>query len=256
MMKYFVVVWYVIKSAFAAGAPCFTYEVLCHVNPGAAAGPAAAANNAAVNNYGNGLISVNHAPAVGVGALPATLITLGGGGVLAAGWAAPAPFAAPLVPMNLFNINGIINRRLAHGVQIAPSLLVKLAAVNAAVAAINPALANAAIPILIDSLRAGGYLNNTSRLLNSLTLGVFPLGTILGVPMPAFVPNSVIVHISLPERVSKNLNELSHSSLSTPLAAAVPVPPLTLKDRINAPYLIAGLPVPDSATVVSSDHLQ
>lgn len=89
-----------------------------------------------------------------------------------------------------------------------------------------------------------------SAILNRLTLGVFPPGTILDVP-PAFIPDSIIVHVALPQRVSKNLNELSHSSLATAAPGG-----LTLKDRINAPYALLGQPVPNSATIVSSDHLQ
>lgn len=257
MMRYFVnwCLFIVLGSSVnSAVNPCFTYEVFCHVNPGVvgAALPAALAN-VAVNNYGHAVIAANHNPAAIAAGLPSASISVGQFGMPGAVWAPPQPFVAPPLPMTLANINLMIARRLAHGVAIAPSLVNNLAAANAAGFVTNA---------LRISLLRGGYFGYVSFLLNRLTLGVFPPGTILGVQLPAFVPNSVVVHISLPRRVSKNLNELSHSSLSTPLAAAVPgaapvpLPTLTLKDRINVPFIIAGLQVPDSATIVSSDHLQ
>jgi hypothetical protein len=247
------------SSVNSAVNPCFTYEVFCHVNPGVvgAALPAALAN-VAVNNYGHAVIAANHNPAAIAAGLPSSSISVGQFGMPGAVWAPPQPFVAPPLPMTLANINLMIARRLAHGVRVRDNLQLAIAAALAAA----PALASPLPLPLLTSLRNGGYLNNLSALFNRLTLNAFPPGTILGVQLPAFVPNSVVVHISLHRRVSKNLNELSHSSLSTPLAAAVPgaapvlLPTLTLKDRINVPFIIAGLQVPDSATIVSSDHLQ
>lgn len=248
------------SSVNSAVNPCFTYEVFCHVNPGVVGGalPAALANVAG-NNYGHAVIAANHNLAAIAAGLPSAHIYFGQPAQQQAlAWAPPQPFVAPPLPMTLANINLMIARRLAHGVRVRDNLQLAIAAALAAA----PALA-APLPLpLLTSLRNGGYLNNLSALFNRLTLNAFPPGTILGVQLPAFVPNSVVVHISLPRRVSKNLNELSHSSLSTPLAAAVPgaapvpLPTLTLKDRINVPFIIAGLPVPDSIAVASSDHLQ
>ncbi|MEI6627942.1 MAG: hypothetical protein WCN27_00845 [Alphaproteobacteria bacterium] len=241
-MRYFVFLWLVIHTFFnaiyAAGAHCFTYEVFDHV---AAPGAAPAFENRALTNYPHAQIHLNHGAVLTV----ATPVQVRLGRFAApppAPWDVNLPFVGPPPHMDLANINLIIARRLAHGVVIASALTDNLAAANAA---------GAITPALITSLRAGGYLNNMSAILNRLTLGIFPLGTILGVPVPAFIPDSVIVHVALPQRASKNLNELSHSSLATAVPGG-----LTLKDKINAPYALLAWPVPDSATIVSSDHLQ
>lgn len=240
-MKYFVSLWFIVFAFFnaicAAGAPCFTYEIFNHINvPGAGPVP----TNSAITNYPHTQIFLNHGVVL-VGAVPVQVRLGRFTMVPPAPWSVNMPFVGP-PPMNLANINLIIARRLAHGVVIAPALLANLAAANAA---------GAVTPALMTSLQAGGYLNNMSAILNTLTLGVFPPGTILGVPVPAFIPDSIMVHVALPQRASKNLNELSHSSLATVVPGG-----LTLKDRINAPYALLGIPVPDSAAIVSSDHLQ
>jgi len=241
-MKYFVSLWFVVHAFFnaicAAGAPCFTYEVFDHVS---APGAMPVNVNSALTNYPDAQIRLNHGAVLAV-AIPVQ-VRLGRFTVAPpAPWGVNMPFAGLPPLINLANINLIIARRLAHGVVIAPALLANLAAANAA---------GAVTPALITSLQAGGYLNNMSAILNRLTLGVFPLGTILGVPVPAFIPDSVLVHVAVQQRVSKNLNELSHSSLATAIPGG-----FTLKDRINMPYVLLGWPVPDSATIVSSNQLQ
>lgn len=240
-MKYFVFLWLValafLNTIYAAGAACFTFEVFDHV---AAPGAVPALVNSALTNHPYAQIRLNHGGVLAA----ATPIQVRLGRFIAvppAPWDVNMPFVGAPPPMNLANINLMIARRLAHGVVIAPNLIANLAAANAA---------GVVTPALTTSLRAGGYLNNMSATLNRLTLGVFPVGTILGIP-PAFIPDSVMVHIALPQRASKNLNELSHSSLATAIPGG-----LSLKDRINAPYALLGWPVPDSATIVSSDQLQ
>ena len=241
-MRHFVFLWLVVSAfsnaIYSAGAPCFTYEVFDHISaPGAA--PALA--NSAITNYPDAQIRLNHGVVI-AGVAPVQ-VRLGRFTVAPpAPWDVNMPFVGPPPPINLANINLIIARRLAHGVVIAPALIANLAAANAA---------GIVTPALTDSLRAGGYLNNMAAILNRLTLGVFPPATILGVPVPAFIPDSIMVHIALHQRASKNLNELSHSSLATAVPGG-----LTLKDRINAPYALLAWPIPDSATIVSSDHLQ
>jgi hypothetical protein len=240
-MKFLISLWLIIFAFFSdvypAGAPCFTYEVFDHIN---APGAAPALINNALENHSYHQIRLNHNVVLG-GATPVQVRLGRFTGIPPAPWDVNLPFVGLPLPMNLANVNLMIARRLVHGVAIDQALLNNLAAANAA---------GAITPALTASLRAGGYFNNTSAILNRLTLGVFPPGTILGVP-PAFIPDSIIVHVALPQRVSKNLNELSHSSLATAVLGG-----LTLKDRINAPYALLGQPVPNSATIVSSDHLQ
>lgn len=241
-MKYFIFLWLVaftfLNAIYTAGAPCFTYEIFDHVG---APGAAPALTNSAITNHPHSQIRLNHGMVL-AGATPVQ-VRLGRFTVAPpAPWDVNMPFAGPPPPMHLANINLIIARRLAHGVVIAQALLDNLAAAN---------VAGVVTPALIVSLRAGGYLNNMSSILNRLTLGVFPMGTILGVPVPPFIPDSIVVHVALPQRASKNLNELSHSSLATAVPGG-----LTLKDRINTPYALLAWPVPDSATIVTSDHLQ
>ena len=241
-MRGFVCLWLVVISFFngahSAGAPCFSYETFDHIGvPGAMP----ALTNSASDNYADTQKRLNHAVVV-AGPIPVQIRLGRFTSIPPASWDVHMPFAGPPPPMNLANITLMIARRQFHGVVVSPSLLANLAASNAA-GAITPALAT--------SLRAGGYLSNLSGILNRLTLGAFPAGTIFGIPL-MFMPDSVIVHIALPRRVSKNLNELSHSSLSTVIPGG-----LTLKDKLNAPYaLLGGIPLPDSATVVSSNRLQ
>lgn len=240
-MKFFASLWLVafalFNNIYSAGTPCFTYEVFDHINvPGV--GPAL--TNSAITNYPYDQIRLNHGVVL-AGATPVQVRLGRFTTIPPASWDVNMPFVGPPPPMNLANINLMIARRLAHGVVIAPALLANLAAANAA---------GVITPALTSSLRAGGYLNNASDILNRLTLGVFPPGTILGV-LPAFIPDSIIVHVVLPQRASKNLNELSHSSLATAVPGG-----LTLKDRINAPYVLLGGAMPNSATIVSSSQLQ
>lgn len=247
-MKNFVCLWFFgtafFNSLYAAGAPCFSYEVYEHIN---APGGLPMLTNSASDNYADTQKRLNH-QAILAGVVPVQVRIGRFTSMPPAPWIVHVPFVGLPPPMTLPNINRMIIRRRAHGVAISPALLANLAASNAA---------GAITPALTDSLRAGGYFNNMSFILNRLTLGVFPFGTIFGVPL-AFIPDSVLLHIALPQRVSKNLNELAHSSLSSPIPGA-PIMPggVTVKDMINAPYsLLGGIPLPDSATVVSSNRLQ
>lgn len=225
------------SELYAAGAQCFSYEVFQHEpNPGVAASPAVAAHSS-LANYDHGNILANH-PAIRAAPIPIQ-INIRHGGMPNLLWAIAMPFAgAPPPLLNLANVNAVVARRFAHQVPIADQLIVKLNAAN---------IGGAMTPQLQRSLTNGGYLNEMAALLYQLTLGVFPLGAILGA---GFIPDSIIVHIALPQRVSKNLRELSHSSLSTAVGN------ITLKDRIDAAYIALGMPVPDSATIVTSHQLQ
>lgn len=240
-MKYLLFLWLVAatfsNSIHAAGLPCFSHETFDHVSiPGAMP----ALTNSASENYADTQKRLNHV--VVVAAPTPAQVRLGRFAAMPpAPWDVHLPFAGAPPPMHLANINLMMARRLAHGVVVAPQLLANLAAANAA---------GIITPALTASLQAGGYLNNMSSILNSLTLVVFPIGTILGV-LPAFIPDSVIVHIALPQRISKNLNELAHSSLATAIPGG-----LTLKDRIDAPYALLGVAPPNSVTIVSSHTLQ
>ena len=229
---------------YAAGAPCFSYEVYEHVN---VPGGQPALTNSATTNYPDEQRRLNH-PVILADPVPVQVRLGRFTAIPPAPWDVHLPLAGPPLPMNLPNINRMITRRLAHGVLISPALLANLGAANA-LGVITPALT--------ASLRAGGYFNDMSSIINRLTLGLFPLGTIFGVPL-AFIPDSVLLHIALPQRVSKNLNELSHSSLSSPIPGAPIVPGgLTIKDMINGPYvLLGGIALPESATIVSSNRLQ
>ena len=243
-MKRFIFLWLVVAALFsdiqAAGTPLLSHETFDHIGvPGAMP----ALTNSASDNYPDTQKRLNH-PVVVVAPTPVQ-VRLGRFTTMPpAPWDVHMPFAgvAP-PPMNLLNINRMIARRLAHGVVISPALIANLGAANAA---------GAITAQLTASLRAGGYLNNMSAIVNRLTLIGFPLGTILGV-VPAFIPDSIVVHIALPRRVSRNLNELSHSSVATGAVGG-----LTLRDKINAPFafLVGVVPLPDSVTIVSSNQLQ
>ncbi len=222
--------FYHVLLAAGDNPPCFTYEVFQHRD---VAAPIAINN--ALTHYVYGDIFANHV--VLHGAPVPIQINLG---QFPPPWVG-VPFIGPPLPLNLVNINAVITRRLAHGVPIADQLIAELGVANGL---------GVITPQLRKSLTAGGYLNNMADILSGLTLGIFPPGTILGTPIPGFIPDSIVVHIAIPQRVSKNLREFSHSSLTTVLGN------LTLKDKINAPYAALGMPMPDSATIVSSDHLQ
>ncbi len=222
---------------YAAGAACFSHECFDHVN---VPGGLPALTNSAGDNYPDSQRRLNHAVVVAA-AIPIQVRLGRFTAVPPAAWDVQMPFVGAPPVMNLANINLMIVRRQQHGVVVAPALLANLAAAN---------LAGAITAPLTASLQAGGYLNNTSAILNRLTLPAFPVLTILGV-LPLFVPDSVIVHVSLPQRVSRNLNEFSHSSLATAVPGG-----LTLKDKINAPFIAGGMALPDSITVVSSTQLQ
>lgn len=241
-MTFFVCLWLLVSPLFnavhSAGAPCFSHETFDHIGvPGAMP----ALTNSASDNYPDAQKRLNH-PVVVVAPTPVQVRLGRFTTIPPAPWDVHMPFAGPPLPMNLANITLVIARRQLHGVLVSPALLANLAAANAA---------GAITPALTTSLRAGGYLNNMSDVLNRLTLIAFPIVTILGV-FPPFIPDSILVHVAVPQRISKNLNELSHSSLATAVPGG-----LTLRDRINSPYvLFGGVPLPDSATVVSSSRLQ
>jgi hypothetical protein len=234
---FFILLSFSNPALYAVGDPCFSFEVFQHRGV-AVPVPVAVVNNALVNYpYINML--ANH-QALRIAPVPIQ-VNLGRFIGAPIPWVG-VPFAGPPFPLNLANINAVIARRLAHGVQISPQLIAELGVANGLGVITGQ---------LHRSLTAGGYFTEMAEIINMLTLGVFPPGTILGTPIPAFIPDSIIIHIAIPQRVSKNLKELSHSSLATAPGG------LTLKDKIDEPYLaLGGLPIPDSATIVSSDHLQ
>lgn len=223
MLKYFSLLFLAV-SFFLEAADCFSYEVFEHDG-------LQGNDNRALAQYSYRQIKDDH-----FNNPNQTLVLLGRGG---GPWNLNQ-FIAPLVVMNLANVNLMITRRLAHGVDISETLLDNLDQAN------NLGLVTNELRV---SLQAGGYFRPIESIFNSLTLNPFPLGTILGVGVPILIPTRVVVHFSIPQRLSKNIKEISYSSLPTGND-------LTLKDKIDDLYNALGLNTPDSATVISSDTLQ
>jgi len=88
----------------------------------------------------------------------------------------------------------------------------------------------------IRSAQNGGYLAPLANFLHRLIIPA----TYAGLPLT----DRIVIHISLPKRVSKNMDELKNQSSVNPAG-------LTIKGIIDNIYTGAGLPVPDSITVVS-----
>ncbi|CAO5682848.1 MAG: hypothetical protein HEEMFOPI_00777 [Holosporales bacterium] len=194
------------------------YEVLVH-DP-----IALPAFNMAANDYNYLFIRHNHNSVI-----PSYVLYVDGLPLV------PAPFiavAAPIVPpavIPVANIALAVVRRNAMGMQVRGLIAASAPAILAA--------PGAPLPLgFMESAIAGGYLSTLACFLQNLTNPI---------AFPVLPPtNRIIIHISLSRRISKNMDELKNQST---LIIGQP----TIKSIINNIYIGAGIPVPNSVTIVS-----
>lgn len=255
----FIVIFLLIKNAYAINAPCFNYEKFDHLNltfanlnqPPPAVQPPIPFNQATAN-YNYAIIF-------------------------------PRNTAIPPLGPNMQNQIGISMMRRddppilwSHAlIQVGGNLTLQQACMMALTRpqiGITTTFQNPAIIVFLSgmpqgaplpqnfvnyatqALRNGGYLSPLSAaIFNFRNIIAPPNLSVLQGPGGAHLADWVILHFHIPTRVSKNIKELSVNSILDPALPNMP-PYRSIKNIINAQY-VGNLP-PQSGTVISSDLLQ
>lgn len=245
----FVFLSFLIGQNLQAAAPqCFNYETYAHQGPAAPLAP-----NQSLLNYSLLEITARHAaiPVLAAGAHQVG-ISLMQHGVPPILW-----------QHHLFLLGAILNlqeacqmavERQALGIIVDFEYPLIIAAIAAGA---PPPLPHppAGIPVYLNhALTGGGYLASHAAAIFRLRHNIpQPNFVNLVVPAGGAPANCIVIHFHNDVRVSKNLKELSHNSLPSPLPAGY----LTIKDMIENQFAALGLPgAYSSATIVSADFLQ
>jgi hypothetical protein len=241
----FFVSFIICQSLFAAGPACFNYETYEHQGP-------AAGTNRALLNYDHALIALRNA-AIAPLAPGAYQIQVSKRRVLAGGLWVHALHALGGGPLNYQEAAFMtLERQLGTGIPVVFAFPAEIAAIAAGFPI--PAVAaffGWGVPVLTQylnrSLGGGGYRNVV------LAAALFRLRHNIPAPnyinIGGFSADTVLIHIHDPNRVSKNVKDLSYNSLNIPAY-------FTIKDTIDDVYNFLGIAPPHSATVLSSNFLQ